>query len=56
MASIEKRGDSYRIIVSCGYDNNDKKLVEKMTWSPPPEMTKKQVAKELERQAYEFEQ
>lgn len=32
MATIEKRGESYRIIVSNGYDINGKQIREKMTW------------------------
>lgn len=34
MASIEKRGDSYRIKVSCGYDVNGKKIVSSITYHP----------------------
>ena len=30
MATIEKRGDSYRITVSCGYDVNGKQIKQKM--------------------------
>jgi integrase len=56
MASIEKRGDSYRFSVSCGYDSKGKKLSEKMTWTPDPGMTEKQEKKEADRQADAFEQ
>ena len=31
MASITKRGDSYRITVSCGYDMNGKKIIKRCT-------------------------
>lgn len=56
MANIEKRGDSYRIRVSCGYDSSGKQLFKRMTWKPAPGMTKKQIEKELSKQAVLFEQ
>lgn len=36
MATIEKRGGSYRIIVSNGYDINGKQIRVKMTWTRSP--------------------
>ena len=56
MASIVKRGDSYRIRVSLGYDVNGKKEIRSMTWKPSEGMTKKQIEKELQRQAVVFEE
>lgn len=56
MATIEKRGKSYKIIVSSGYDINGKQLRERMTWSPSAGMTPKQIEKELTRQAMLFEE
>lgn len=56
MASIEKRGNSYRITVSTGYDIYGKQIREKMTWTPTPGMTDRQIAKELNRQATLFEE
>lgn len=56
MATIEKRGDSYRITVSCGYDVNGKQIKQKMTWKPDKEYTEKQLQKELKRQATLFEE
>ncbi len=56
MASIEKRGNSYRIKVSCGYKANGKQVTQKMTWTPEPNMTAKQIEKELQRQAVLFEE
>lgn len=56
MASIEKRGNSYRIKVSCGYRTNGKQVTQKMTWTPEPNMTEKQIEKELMRQAVLFEE
>ena len=56
MATITKRGNSYRITVSCGYDLNGKQLRRTMTWAPPEGMTKRQAEKELDRQAVLFEE
>ena len=56
MATIEKRGESYRIIVSNGYDINGKQIREKMTWTPEPGMTKRQIEKALNREATLFEE
>ena len=55
MASITKRNGSYRISVSNGYDSSGKKILHTQTWSPPPGMTEKKAAKEVERIAIEFE-
>ena len=61
MASIEKRGDSYRIKVSCGYDVNGKKIVSSITYHPEyfTSTGKKKAAsviqKELEQFVAEFE-
>ena len=56
MASIRKRGNSYRIFVSNGYDSNGKKIVETATWTPDPSKTEKQNQKSLNVFAMEFEQ
>ena len=56
MATIEKRGESYRIIVSNGYDINGRQIREKMTWTPEPGMTKRQIEKALNREATLFEE
>ena len=56
MASIEKRKDgSYRVIVSCGYDVNGKKIRKYKTIKLPPNLTERQKHKELERQKILFE-
>lgn len=55
MASIQKRGSSYRIIVSIGYDKGEQKRFSK-SWKPMPGMTQKQVEKELNRIATLFEE
>ena len=56
MSTIEKRGETYRITVSAGYDLNGKQIKHKMTYKPAPGMTKKQIEKELRRQAVLFEE
>lgn len=56
MATIEKRGNSYRITVSNGYDVSGKQIREKMTWTPEPGMTKRQIEKALNREATLFEE
>ena len=56
MATIEKRGNSYRIVVSNGYDIHGKQIREKMTWTPEPGMTPAKIKKELNRQAALFEE
>lgn len=56
MATITKRNDSYRIRVSCGYDINGSQITKSITWTPPPGMTKKNLDKELQRQAFIFEE
>lgn len=55
MASITKRGDSYRIKVSCGYDASGKQIVSSMTWKPDPKLTQRQIEKELNLTAVNFE-
>lgn len=56
MATIQKRGDSYSIRVSCGYDSKGKQVIQSMTWKPEPKMTARQIEKELNRQAVMFEE
>ena len=56
MANIQKRGNSYRIKVSCGYDTHGKQVIQSMTWKPDEKMTEKQIEKELNRQAVLFEE
>ncbi len=55
MATIQKRGGSYLIRVSCGYDTKGKQVIQSMTWKPSEGMTPKQIEKELNRQAVMFE-
>ncbi len=56
LATIEKRNNSYRFIVSCGYDMTGKQIRKTMTWKPEPNMTTKQIEKEVQRQATLFEE
>ena len=56
MASYYKRGKSYVIRVSCGYDTSGKQIYQSMTWKPDKEMTAKQAEKELMRQVVLFEE
>lgn len=55
MATIRKRGTSYQIRVSCGYDTSGNQVVQTMTWKPADGMNKKQIEKELQKQAILFE-
>lgn len=57
MANIQKRGGSYRIRVSDGFDpETGARRYRTKTWTPSPDMTAKQIEKELERQAVLFEE
>ena len=56
MATIKKRGNSYTIRVSCGYDMQGKQIIHSMTWKPEKDMTVKQMEKEAQRQAVLFEE
>lgn len=55
MATIQKRGNGYRITVSNGYNIEGRQLRETLTWIPTPDMTPKQIERELHRQAMLFE-
>ena len=55
MATIEKRGDSFRIIVSGGYTADGKQIRERMTWTPPEGMSGDKALKEALKQAALFE-
>ena len=56
MASIRKRGSSYLIVVSMGYDYNGKRINPRQKTVHPPEgLTPRQVEKWLNEQAVLFE-
>ena len=56
MATIRKRGNSYQIRVSCGYDVNGNQIIRTKTWKPEKNMTEKQKEKELQRVSVLFEE
>lgn len=56
MANITKRGNSYRIKVSCGYDSRGHQIVKSKTFKPDPGLTPRQTEKALNLFAMEFEQ
>jgi len=56
MATIRKRGNTYNIRVSGGYDVNGKQITHSMTWKPDKPMTAKQTEKELNKVIVEFEE
>ena len=56
MATIRKRGNTYQIRVSTGYDTKGRHKEQAMTWIPPEGMTERQIQKELNRQAVMFEE
>ncbi len=49
MATTQKRGDGYKITVSCGYDIDGKQIRRTKTWKPDAGMTERQIKKERER-------
>ena len=56
MANITKRGDTYKITVSLGFDMNGKQRRKIATFKPPQGMTERQADKEAEKFAIEFEE
>lgn len=56
MATIRKRGGTYQIRVSLGYDKNGNHKEQAMTWKPDEGMSERQIQKELNRQAVMFEE
>ncbi len=56
MATINKRGNKYRIRVYLGYDITGKQIERTKTWSAPMEWSEKRALKEVQRQAMIFEE
>lgn len=56
MASVTKRGNTYTIRVSLGYDVSGRQIQKFTTWKPSPGMTEAQIKKEIERQKVLFEE
>ena len=55
MATIEKRKDSYRITVSCGYDINGKQIKQRTTYKPDATLSPAKAKKALEKFVIDFE-
>ena len=55
MASIKKRGKTYSIRVSNGFDIDGKRIYECTTFKPDESRTPKQQEKDLQDFVYEFE-
>ncbi len=55
MATITKRGKSYLISISCGYDDAGKQIRKTMTWKPESSMTVRQEKKAVKAAAVRFE-
>ena len=56
MATIQKRGNTYKITVSTGYNANGQQVRQYKTWKPQGGMTEKQIEKEVNRQSVLFEE
>ncbi len=56
MATYTKRGNSYRLRVSCGYSPEGKQVMKSKTWTPAPGLTERQIEKELTRQMVLFDE
>lgn len=55
--SIQHRGDTYKISVYLGRDGNNKQIRKSTTFKPDPKLkTEKQIARAVEKFAFEFEQ
>lgn len=52
---VGKKGVTYRISTSDGFDNAGKRIVHSITWQPPKGLTERQEAKELARVIHDFE-
>ncbi len=55
MATIGKRGNTYRIRVSGGYTADGKQVRSSFTWTPPEGMSEKKARKEAELEASRLE-
>lgn len=56
MATVQKRGNSYRLRSSYGYTPEGKQVMKSKTWRPVPGMTDRQIEKELTRQMVLFDE
>ena len=55
MANIKQRGNTFRIRVFVGTDNNGKKIMKSTTFTPPKDVTPKKAEKLAQEYAFEFE-
>ena len=55
MASLTKRGNSYKIMISLGYDIHGKQIRKTTTYTPPPNVTVNKGRKLAESFAHDFE-
>lgn len=55
MANITQRGNTFRIRVFVGTDNNGKKIMKSTTFTPPKDITPKKAEKLAQEFAFEFE-
>lgn len=55
MATITKRGDTFRIKVSLGYDKEHKQIIKSTTYKTPKGISPKKAEKLAQQFAYEFE-
>lgn len=55
MASIKKRGDSYLVTVSMGYNHKGKKITKSKTFNKPSKMTHKKWEKEIQKLSIQYE-
>ena len=56
MANVRKRGNSYQIRQFVGIGVDGRRIERVMAWTPSPDMTPKQIEKELERQKVLFQE
>jgi integrase len=56
MATFRKRGETYQIRVSLGYDLSGQQIIKSKTWKPSPDKTAKQIEKELNAEMVLFEE
>ena len=56
MATITKRGKSYRIRAYAGYGSDGKQIERTMTWTPPEDWSERRSDKEAQRQGILFEE
>lgn len=56
MANITKRGNSYSIRVSAGYDSSGRQIFKTKTWKIPTGMSEKRAEKEAQHEAALFEE